>query len=124
MPLIIHRKFREMDKKYLFTLKLGLVFSLVGSQNKQAEAAQKLRTAQLALGEAKPQGREELASARERARLVTIEETEARAVTRGQMAMTGVVSEEHAASGDSSYSPVFSPNTDTNRDATPYLIKD
>ena len=60
-----------------------------------------------------------MAAARERARLATIEEMEARAATRGKMAMTEVVSEERKAGGDSSYSPVFSPKTDTNRDATP-----
>ena len=38
MPLLIHRKFRQMDK-YLLTLGLGLIFSLFGYQNKEAELA-------------------------------------------------------------------------------------
>ena len=93
-------------------------------EREAVEATQKLRTAQLALEEAKPEGREDVAVARERARLATIEEMEARAATRGQMAMTEVVSEERKASGDSSYSPVFSPKTETNRDSNPYSLKD
>ncbi|MCH2388086.1 MAG: hypothetical protein MKZ70_13360 [Opitutales bacterium] len=56
--------------------------------------------------------------------MAAIEEMEASAADLGQMAMTEVVSEERKASGDSSYSPAFSPKTDTNRDATPYLLKD
>ena len=71
-------------------------------QREAVEATQKLRTAQLALEEAKRVGREDVAAAQERARLATIEEMEARAATRGQMAMTEVVSEERKASGDSS----------------------
>ena len=93
-------------------------------ERETVEAAQKLRAAQLALEEAKAQGREDVAAARERARLAAIEEMEARAAARGQMAMTEVVSEERKASGGSSYSPVFSPKTDTNRMQPSYLLKD
>ena len=63
------------------------------------DAANKLRAAQFGLEEARAQGREDVAA-------------------RGQMAMTEAVSEERKASGGSSYSPVFSPKTDTNRHAT------